>query len=178
MCSRVHINDWWLSTQTRLYNHTVFYISAELLMLTQPVFALGSRGWWASVGGERERRGGGSAPGRWRWRGLGVGAGLILTQLTLTLASIQTLKDFKRHIWVNQPFFFLSVSHCYQNARSQWRDWDVNSLKNDALNVHFCQNLKSPNHSKAKRNMWKLKRHTWMDSLIGRNSNVMENLGY
>lgn len=46
---------------TWLYNHSVFYISVELLMLTQPVFALGSRadepqregvvGWVGRVGG-------------------------------------------------------------------------------------------------------------------------------
>lgn len=43
----------WLMTQHSqwLYNHGVFYISVELLMLTQPVFALGLGGWLSHSGG-------------------------------------------------------------------------------------------------------------------------------
>lgn len=48
----------WLMTQHSqwLYNHGVFYISVELLMLTQPVFALGLGGWLSHSGGGGEER--------------------------------------------------------------------------------------------------------------------------
>lgn len=49
--------------------------------------------------------------------------------------------------------------------RPLWTDSDI----------HFCQNLKFENHSKAKRNMWELQRFTEKDSVIGRNSNTLEN---
>lgn len=47
-----------------------------------------------------------------------------------------------------------------------------NSL--NKMNVHFCRNLKCENHWKAKRNMWEL-RNRQNDSVIGRNSDLMEN---